>query len=619
MRVSADVYDESENKLSGGPVTAIQSASITQQLDGAGSFSLNLVTDERVLSTLVNEAEVRLQVQTTDDDPASEWVRGIIRDNDIADGEGGTTIGVSGPDTIHALTERTVGIGRSYNNQTIQTIINALVALVPNWSASVDSTIASDLQTVRFDGANILQCLIRMVEEKGCHFRNGLAPNTLEFGEFGDLATAPDGRIVHAIAPPDVVSNELQENQAIILIDKISQSNKSSDVINWCIPIGAGEGSAALTLRDTTYTIYKEDGTIYRAGTASRYPIYRRTNANNIVEYYVDASGGARLRQATVSFKQIGPVVNSLIAKQLAANALAEATFAYLDRQKVLLVSYKLSAKNVKANIRPGDKIMVTYQGRIEIYDETRSKSPRLTYLDVNEPLWVMKVSKRVSGDQITHDYEVSTIDRYKMDESRIVVSMMEAVQARNVSVQTFPQVIPFMAYDTMKEGTTFGTGYSQGKKARLDLRINSYITDIQRVELRFITYPLHTTSKLYFFSSPNFYSDFDLITSSQYPSGISVFVNSVDVTSQVSDIDTAAVGPFNAGSNTQTDNRIDISDFILNAAGGIYRNHIIELHCEARLGGDVGFGSPDPAVTNQPCSQGVVFMVAYVFGSVRP
>jgi hypothetical protein len=194
------------------------------------------------------------------------------------------------------------------------------------------------------------------------------------------------------------------------------------------------------------------------------------------------------------------------------------------------------------------------------------------------------------------------------MDLKRIVVSTLEAINVRNVSVQTYPVVIPFVAYDTLQEGTSFGSGYNKGKKARLDLRINSYITDIFFVELRFITFPLHITSRN-LFSTPNYYTVFDVITSAEYPSGISIFINGTDRT-------TALGGPWNAGSNSQTNQVVDISPYVIDDAGGIYQNHTIELHCEHR-NGDISLGSPDPSQSAN-ASKGFVMMIAYVHGSMR-
>lgn len=614
MRVWADVYDEDGVKL--GTLTAIKSASVSTQLDGAGSYSLDLAIDERTIAALVNDLEVRVYVEQTDDELPQEWVRGLIRDVTITEAESGNTVTVSGPDTLDTLTETTVGIGRSYDAESIQTITNSLLSLTSGWTAEIETAVAADLQTTRFDGANVLRCLLRLVEEKGVHLRNGNEPNTVEIGAFGTPALSPTGMAVRAIKPVSTVSYELQANDAVLLIDRITQTQKSGDVVNWCIPVGAGEGSAALTLKDTTYAIYNENGTVYRAGVSSRYPIYRRVNGNGFTEYYIDASDGGRRRQAVVSFKEIGTIANSTLAKQNAANALAIAAMAYLDRQRLPLASYKLSASNVQADIKPGNLLPVKHKGTIEIDDETRSAKPRLTYLDVDQDMWVMKVTKKIAGDNISHDFEVATVDRYLMDHSKILVTMMEMLQARNVSVQTVPMVFPFMAYDTMQEGTTFLSGYNQGKKARLDLRINDYITDVTKVELHFITLPLHITGRN-LFASPNYWTVFDVVTSAQYPSGISVYVNGADVSSQVVDIDSGAPAPFNVGANVATDARVDITSFITGASGGLYQNHKIELHCEHRLG-DISLGGPDPAQSGTNASKGYAFMVAYVFGSLR-
>ena len=587
MRVTADVYDSNGIKTGTGPVLAIKSASVTEQLDGAGTFSLDLAVDERVL-TLINETEVRVNVQTYDAQPSMEWARGIVRDNEIQDAEGGTQITVSGPDTMDALTERTVGIGRSYDNQTMSTILNSLVGLVPGWSTSIESAVASDLQSTRFDGANVLQALLRCTNEKGIHVRNGLTPNTLEIGAFGSAVVNSNGVAVRAIKAPSEPNIELQRNDTVILIDRISRSSKSDDVVNWCIPIGAGEGSAALTLKDTTYAIYYEDGTLYRAGTASKYPIYRRVNDNNIVEYYINASGGARLRQATITFKEIGPIANADNAKQLAANALAQAAMAFLDRQKVALVTYRFSAKNVQVRIRPGDMLPVEYQGRMEIIDEerTRSSTPRLTYMEVDQSFWVLKVTKRISADVITHDFEAATVDRYAMDTSKIVVSMMEAMQARNLSVQT----IPYWSKDSWTDFVGLNRFSLAARPARFPLEIDELVTDIIRVNFRFRTRPLFSTIAVppNAIAAPNDGVVYELDEGDQHPKDLQMFINGVDVSA-------AFGGPWNTRiSGTPglgwtvgqyQNNALNVSGvitpYILNAAGGIYQEHIIEFKAQ--------------------------------------
>lgn len=615
MRVTADVYDTNGNKTGTGPVLAIKSASVTEQLDGAGTFSLDLAVDERVL-TLINEAEVRVNVQTYDNQPAMEWVRGIIRDNEIQDQESGTSITVSGPDTMDELTERTVGIGRSYDTQPMSTIINGLVGLVPDWSATVESAVASDLQSTRFDGANVLQALLRCTSEKGIHVRNGLTTNTLEIGAFGSAVLNSSGQPVRAIKAPSEPNVELQQNDTVIFIDRISRSSKSDDVVNWCIPIGAGEGSAALTLRDTTYTIYNEDGTPYRAGVyASKYPIFRRVNANGIIEYYIDASGGKRMRQATVAFKEIGAIGNSDAAKQMAANALVQAAIAYLDRQKVALVTYRFSAKNVQARIRPGDKLPVEYQGRMEILDESRSSQPRLTYMEVDESFWVLKVTKRISADSITHDFEVATVDRYAMDTTKIMVSMMEAMQARNLSVQTSLYVYQDSDADVIQGGFTASSAH---KDAIFTFNVSDIVTDVIKVELQIETKPLYVLAGTGLdnqYGSSVHASDywFSVQFSPNYPSDITVTIDGVDVTS-------ALGGPWNpSAGNLPVKETLDITPYIVNAISGLYQDHQIVFTAGAKSGDAVIPSTP--AHTSYPSgdvSHGIVKAKFLVTGTAR-
>lgn len=570
MRVVAEVYDAGGYR-SGPPITAAKSVSVSEQLDGAGSVSLDLAMDERALDNLVNEAETRIRVQRYDGDPMLEWGRCVIRDNELTDEEGGTRLSVSGPDTMDLLTEETVGLGRSYTNNTLSDIINDLVSL-RGWTASIDTSVASALQTARYDGVNVLQALIRTVQEKGCHFRNGLTPNSIEVGVFGDNAVDPFGATVRAIRPPSIISRELQENTAVILIDRISRSSKSNDVVNWCIPLGAGEGSAAMTLKDATYVIYDEvTGVNVGGSTVPKYPIYRRLNAYGIYEYYINASGSARPRKACVNFKEIGPVANDLLAKQLAANALVEAAIAYLDRQKVPLICYKISAKNVQASIRPGDKIRVRYKGEVEIVDETRATRRRLTYINVNEDMWVMKVSRKISDSGIDTDFEVSTIDRYAMDSTRIVVSMMQAMQARNMSVQTFP-----FGFQDSSERVIQGaasSGDAQYKPAIFSLQIPDIFTDVIKVQLRVVTRPLYSMTDV---GPDNFYGtsthaldySFAVYPAANYPSDITLTIDGVDRTTELG-------GPWNpSGGNSAVNTTLDITQYIVNASGGLYQDH---------------------------------------------
>lgn len=604
MRVWAELYDTSGNKLNGGTITAIKSASVSDQLDSAGSWKLELALDERALTLLAVDTEIRIYVQQVEDEPGQEWTRGLIRDRQLADSEGGIRLSIGGPDMLDELTEITTGIGRSYTNQLLSAIAASLVGLVSGWSVTVDAT-GGQLQTARFDGVHVLAAIGRVAKEAGIHYRRGSAAQTLEMGAFGTLATTARGELMRAIKPPSEMNYELLNNEAVILIDQITQTSTSNDVVNWCIPIGAGEGSAALTLKDTTFAIYNANGTLWRAGATSRYPIYRRVNGNGIAEFYIDARASAsdRVRQAMPTFKEIGAVSNSTAAKQLAANMLALAAMAYLDRQRVVLATYKLSAKHVKVDIRPGDKLFVTYAGRIEIADETRSSQPRLTYLDVNEPLWVLKTTKKIAADSIDYDFEVATVDRYALDSSRIIVSMMEALNVKNVTVQTTVAPYNYVYTDTL--------GWNAiPKPARFYLDFADEVLDVLKVTISFKTFPLDATTVVADLTP--FQYNWALKESYNYPSDVTLWINGVDVSADFG-------GPWNAGgTNAALDiTDLDISTYIESAGGGFQQTHLVELKCGTRIG-EVRYDSSFPSVSQSTASCGYAQMLFRVLAITR-
>lgn len=588
MKIWADVYDTSDTKL--GAVYTLTAPSVSKAVDEIGSLQFSApASDENGLRLLVNERRVRLFVEH--DGVSRELGRGIIRKKTASANAGGYTLNFSCVGSMDALNRKNVLLARSYENQPIATIASSLISLVPGWGVGVDAGLGN--QTARYDGVSVFKALLRTAVERGLHIREGTVVNTVEMGVFGDDSG------LFAVAPGHN-NNQLLTNDAIVLIESITQETDSQDVFNWIIPLGAGEGSAALTLKNATALSYPIQTMVGPDGTT----LYYLSDTNSIATYGQS--------EKPILFKEIGAIANTTLAKQYAANALYDAGVAWLQRNKDPLVTYRITVRKPRTVIRPGQKITVSFKG----YVKTDNGNIVPIALE-NAVFWIMKITERVSDSGDVLDLQISSVDRYAKDSTSIVVDAMESMQARNLSVQTFPQVIQFMAYDTIKEGTVFGSGYGKGKKARLDMKINNYIADVYRVELRFITFPLHSASRSYFVS-PNYWNTFDLVSSSQYPSGISVFINGINVTSAISDMDTAETAPFNTGSNTQTDNRVDISSYIINAVGGIYQNHIIELRCESRVG-DTSFGSPDPALPTSLASQGHIFMVASVFGSVRP
>jgi hypothetical protein len=569
MRVWADVYNSS-GTLVGGPITSLTGASVTRALDGAGSISLTFpAADERAVSLLQNERRVRLYVEH--DEQTRELGRGIVRQLRANVGESSITFSASGPDSLDVLARRSVLLNRAYENLSVSDIANDLASLA-GWTAEVD--FGTGNQTCRFDGSNVLKALLRVAEEKGLHLREGESDNTLEIGAFG----TDTGVICMA---PQALTRSLYGNDDLILIDSITQTTDSKDICNWIVPIGAGEGAAAMTLRYSN-----------RLGT---YAIEQVLGPDGQTLYYLRHTDSIAMYgqcERVVTFKEIGPVANSTTAKQLAANALYDAAVAWLERQAVPLTTYKISGRKCRTTIRPGDKVRVVYAGVVE------TQEGDYTPIAVDELMWVMKVTETVSADGLRLSLDVATVDRREQDTAQAVVGALDAINVRNVSVQTFPYTFENVYYDTIA---------ANYKDATFRFRVTDYVTDLISVKINFRTHPLWTPATYFALTPPEF--NWELRVSPNYPSGVSLWIDGVDVSSGYG-------GPWlNSSENQQLEIEADITQLILDSAGGIYQEHSIVLKCTQRFGAVEVYS---PLRSNNGASTGMVEMAIYALGTAR-
>lgn len=570
MQLWAEVYDSSGVKVAF--IDAILSANVTDKLDQAGTFDMQCALDQNVIDYLRPGYEVALYAQEDNETPV-EWTRGKITKPRIQESGDTLSISISGRDQINELNFRTVGLARSYNAATVQSIMSDLVALVPDWTATVDAANAARLQTARFDGSKVLRAVSESCKQLGIHYRRGTASRTLEIGAFGEVATAPNGRAIWAMQAPSSIGPELYSVDEVLLIDSIGVTADGDPQVNWAIPLGAGEGTAATTLSDTTYTILNTDNTTYRAGTTPDYPIYRRVNDFGIVEYYIDATNGDERREDTPSFKTIGPIANSSTAKALASDALADACMEKLRRTREALTSYNVTVRKARVDLKVGDLIHVRYKGVVPMIGIPTATRDTLTYIDVDEDLWVMGVRRTFSEGGMVTTIDVSTIDQHVKDDNDILVEVLDRTEVNNVSVQTFP-----FGFQDSSERVIQGSSSpsdAQYKPATFSLEIPDFFTKVIRVDLTLVTRPLYSMTDV---GPDNFYGtaahaldySFAVYPSSNYPSDIRITIDGVDRT-------TALGGPWNpSAGNSAVNVTLDISDYIIEAAGGLYQDHSI-------------------------------------------
>lgn len=595
MRIWIDVYDtDGLTRLGDGPITTATYASVRRALDGSGSIEFSFpATDARALALVQNERRVRIWIDH--DGVKRELGRGIVRKLNYESVEGGQGFKVSGPDSMDELTRIVVGRNRQYENASVATVADSLVSLVSGWDASAESNLGN--VSARFSGANVLKALIRLAEEKGCHIREGLPYRSVEVGVFGSQQSGLDA--VQVLGTKNI-TRDLHHNDNVILIDRLSVTHDSEAIVNRIYPLGAGEGEAALTLKNAT--------------NSSPYTI-QTTTINGQLEYYLEDTASIALNgviEAYVQFKEIGPLANTAASKAFAANMLYDAAAAYLQRVAVKHTAYQVGGKKPRKLVRPGDKIRMRYTG--SIWKDNEEVRP----VDINDWFWVMSVVENASDSGLTIGMELSTVDKIAASFEETMVEAVEAIQVRGVAVQTYPFWTQKTYYDSIQGGTSIDVdeapgGISTAKWAKFFLPIDNFVTDITKVQLRFRTQHLWLPwiTQVTEPDGPN-YNWWVICLSENYPRQVHLFIDDVDVSDQVG-------GPWNTSDeNVALDVTCDITNLILEHSGGIYHTFEIEVRCLRYDGDPTAPGGEDPVGFNANISHGVVEMNIDVLGSAQ-
>lgn len=552
--IQLDIYDAAGNRQGPGPITTVRNVTITRRLDGAGSVSVTVPgTDARVVALVENEARGYLRIDRGDG--LVDLERFIMRQINLQIDNDDVAMVIDGPTELDELKRKSVLLNRQYGASsaaTVGAVVSDLVGQVSGWTADVESASAGNQISARFDGVSILKALQECAKLTGLHMRQAIGSRTVEFGAFGEAID------LTLIAPPQ--GDWIVERDDVAVLRSISVTDDSEAIVNWLIPLGGGEGEAALTLADSTrvavaplerFTTTGPDGST----------LYGIRHAGSIATY------GQNEKVAT--FKDVSPIANSEAAKEVAANALYDTAAAYLERAAVKQSTYEVVASGVRRVVRPGDKIRMKYLGVVDTDDG------RVTYRQINGEYWVTAVRESIGLDDDTVTLTISNIDRVQMDAADVVVGAIEDIQLRNLKPVTYPYQFNDSWIDTVQHGA---------KVARFDIPIPDIVTGIIRVLIRVQTFPLDAGTSLSNYvatslgrevSVPAFYVQ----ESDYYPHEMTIKINGVDRT-------TALGGPF--GSYTSAlDTTLDITEYITGAVGGIYQNHTIEFTA-ADIGTDV-------------------------------
>jgi len=409
MRLWADIHDSTGARLGDGAI-ALRDASVTRVLDGVGTIAFSVpYSDSRAISLLQNERNCRLCVERGG--TVREIGRGTIRKLrvEVADGELLAT--VTAPDDLDGLTRVSTKLRRKYSAQSVTAIASDLVSLVGGWTVSASGGGTTD---ARFDGVSVFKALLALAEHQGVHVRAGTSANTVEVGAFGASAGL---RLVNAVAA-DVGMDGADE---MALIETIRVEQDSEAVCTRLYPIGAGIGEAWLTIFEATRNL----------------PYTRQVvNINGIDQHFLEdfaAVAQYGVIEKMGRFGDIAPLSNSPGDMENAANALYDIAAAWLSRYCQRQDVYRVTARKVRATVRPGDKVRLVYNGLVTGEDGTVT-----SYIDVDADMWVMEATERVGLEGASVDLVLATVDRHAKDSARIVIGALEELEIDGVTVKPY-------------------------------------------------------------------------------------------------------------------------------------------------------------------------------------
>lgn len=620
MRVWADIYDTDDNRLGQGPVFNIRQAQVKRALDGGGSLRATLfASDPRALELIAVGRIVKLWGEDVSG-AIRLYGEGLIAKMRITDDPTGAAMTIDGPDLLEDLKRKNTLLARIYNQERIEDVCEGLIGLVPGWAVAVDSSIADEIVDVRFDGVSILKAFQTLAKNYGYHIRASLTSSrTLEFGAFG----VSNGLRVQKV---EVVSSAALRNPTLLMVQRMSQDRvlESNNYFNVIIPMGAGEGTAAVTLLYSTRT--------------SPYPIQTMTGPDGLTLYYLSTtnypSGGhtnfVTDGEAVVrvgQFKDISPLSNSEADFRNAANALYDAAVEELVRGSLVQEVYNVTVKNAQTSIAPGDTVHVHYVGQVDV------NGVPVTYLNVRDDFYVLEATEVINLDGSDVQLEISNLDKRVIDAMEKLYNDIDQIELRTKKpnpggslasyvydreiAPTFPAEVPIDITDAVVEllrvrmriktspfrstvssavaasgggsaPTSSGGGATTETSAPVSLSSGLMIPlggdhrhDIAS-HTHDVTLPNHTHTVTISPHTHDVTLDFVISDDTETPEVITVWYAGVDVTMDL--FAAATLAPSGGEINVLADAGV-LADMLRDAAGGLRQLHTIEIRCASGQG----------------------------------
>lgn len=631
-RIWLDVYDESTLlRVGEGPVITVRNATVRRPLDGAGTFRVNCAApDPRALTLLQTDRIIR--IWSEDQGGIRLRGEGIITDWQLSESPTGVGFTISGPDILEQLKRKNTLLGRIYNQQTLEDVCDDLITLAPGWNVELDASIASEIVDARFDGTNLFKAFRSIALRYGYHIRAKLdgdfdpltASRTIQIGPFGAATGLRINKVV-------TINSEALANDALLLPQDIKKKRtiESNNYYNTIIPNGAGEGVAALTLREA----YEANGNSGRT-----YPIQLITGPDGNTLYYIstttyptgsyddfteDPASATKVGQ----YKDIAPLSNSIADRRNASEALYAQSVADLERNSAVQIKYEVIVKNAKQNILAGDKVRLDYKAEIEIQGANADETDVFQYFNESGDFFVMSADEKIGVEGSDVTLELSNLDKFEQDEIELIFDTIDSMETRNLKPNL--TVGPPSAY-------VFRRDLFAGFPITVPIEFTNAVTELLRVRFRLITKKLVSTlsitipphrHKMFTYvgdlggtwssssrqyrvnTGPPFNNNLNIVTTylgatadmytdgespsvnveisdpeedTQTPTGITVWFEGNDVTEDLFGVTTLAAmgGEINVLADAG-----ELANLLTNATGGLQQLHELEIRCASGRG----------------------------------
>lgn len=451
-----DVQDSSGSRIGKGPLRAseFQQESL---LSASGNFSFVISAADPNLSAL---AEKRIVVcKYIDRDSALQSFGSGVVDKIVRtiNADGTLTISCSGNDISRELAYRSLGAldltGGS--GAGVTDAPDQVMALAPAGWTITDGTTLTNVYAA-FDGDSVLTGLTRVSDRSGEHWRLGNGRTVTWLGPSSAFVASGVRAVQHVNDP---VSAETADT--IALITSLEEESDAVDLISRVIPRGSGNGGVVLTLF---------------AATDSAPVGYTLNAAQNYVKRDDTEIAYGRIERV-LDFKDIGPLSNTTLDIQAAANMLLQVSVEHLRKYGDPQKFYKVDLANVNQILEPGTTLHVVYRKMVD----------GVVVYDLNDTYIIVKATRRISAEGIsTTSVVISTIDRLPLSDNEYLAQQAMGAKVLSAHQQLGASVDTFTYRDEMDN--------SHGVSMRFWL--GDEYASIQRAVLRFRIQPLRSTVK---------------------------------------------------------------------------------------------------------------------------